>query len=410
MKILIVNCVYAYGSTGKIVQDIASGLYADGIEVVVAYGRGDALQEKWETVKLAPEGVMKLQSLVSKLTGDVYGCSPVSTASLFRLIEKECPDIVNLHCINANTVNQAQTIAYLKQYHIKTVLTVHAEYSYTGGCGHAYDCGQWKTGCRACGQFHKAGSQLPQSWMFCRTHLEWERLRKAYEGFEELAVTCVSPWLASRAKQSPFFQGRKIVAVINGLNEEVFRPRDASRLRALHGLEGKKVVLHVTPNFYSSIKGGNYVLAIARRLETERPDCCVVVCGYRGSGEDLPGNVVAIPFTRNQEELAEYYSLADVTLLASKRETFSMVTAETICCGTPLVGFRAGGPESIAMPGAALFCDYGDTDTLYSNLCGVLTGKSVLNADARKAREIYSKKAMKNAYKKVYEELVGSEQ
>lgn len=40
MKILIVNCVYAIGSTGKLVKDIANGLYESGIEVVVAYGRG----------------------------------------------------------------------------------------------------------------------------------------------------------------------------------------------------------------------------------------------------------------------------------------------------------------------------------------------------------------------------------
>jgi putative colanic acid biosynthesis glycosyltransferase len=408
MKVLIVNCVYAFGSTGKIVRDIASGLYQDGIEVVVAYGRGGAPEEKWAVVKLASEGVVKVQSVASKLTGDVYGCSPWSTRKLFKLIEKERPDVVNLHCINANTVNQAETIEYLKQHHIKTVLSIHAEFPYTGGCGHAYDCEQWKTGCHACMQFHTKGSQLPRSWFFNKTGMEWKRLSKAYDGFKELVVTCVSPWLVARAKQSPFFKGRKIVSVVNGLNDDVFRPRDPSRLRVQHDLEGKKVVLHVTPNFYSSIKGGMYVLELARRLEREYQDCRLIICGYRGDGKDLPNNVIGIPFTRNQTELAEYYSLADVTLLTSKRETFSMVTAETLCCGTPLVAFKAGGPESIALEGGALFCDFGDADTLYRNLAGVLNGEITFDFSADEAQKKYSKQAMTDAYKQAYEDIIGN--
>lgn len=408
MKILIVNCVYTFGSTGKIIKDIAASLNHDEVEVIVAYGRGNAPKCAWKVVKLASEKIMKAQSVFSKITGYSYGCSPVSTCNLFKLIEQEVPDIVNLHCINANTVNQAETIAYLKQKHIKTVLSIHAEFPYTGGCGYAYDCEKWKTGCMNCEQFHTTNSQLPVSWLFDRTHIEWERLEKAYKGFNELVITCVSPWLAERAKQSPFFVGRKIIPVINGLDEDIFQPRDATKLKEQYHLERKKVLLHVTPNFYSSIKGGEYVLKIARQLEQEYPDYRVIICGYRGNGEDLPSNVITVPFTRDQVELAEYYSLADATLLTSKRETFSMVTAETLCCGTPLIAFKAGGPESIALKEGTSFCNYGDVDTLYQNVVNVLSGNKKLDFSVSDARNIYSKKTMKEAYKKVYEDLINN--
>lgn len=408
MKILIVNCVYGFGSTGKIINDIATSLYHDNIDVTVAYGRGAMADVPWKVVKLASEGIMRMQSLCSKITGYGYGCSPVSTHHLFKLIESEKPDIVNLHCINANTLNQAETIAFLKKRHIKTVLSIHAEFPYTGGCGHAFDCQNWKNGCNNCKQFHAPNSQLPVSCFFNRTHAEWKRLAKAYKGFKELVITCVSPWLASRAKQSPFFIGRDIIPVINGLDEKVFQPRDCARLRKQHGLEGKKVLLHVTPNFYSPIKGGKYVLEIAKRLELEHPDFRMIICGYKESGEDLPGNVIAVPFTRNQIELAEYYSLADATLLTSERETFSMVTAETLCCGTPLIAFLAGGPESIALDGGALFCKYGDIETLYRNVVNVLSGKQTLEFSSSDARKKYSKATMKESYKEVYEDLINN--
>ena len=408
MKVLIVNCVYSFGSTGKIIKDIATGLFEDGLKVVVAYGRGNKISSPWKVVKLASDRIMKIQSLLSKLSGFSYGCSPISTYNLFRLIEKEQPDIVNLHCINANTVNMAATIEYLKDRHIKTVLSIHAEFPYTGGCGHAYDCMKWKSGCINCAQFHTRDSQLPVSWIFNRTANEWRQLKKAYQGFNELVITCVSPWLSSRAEQSPFFKERKIISVLNGLDDDIFKPRDSSRLREKHNLKGKKVLLHVTPNFYFPIKGGKYVLEVARRLEKELPNSVVIICGYRGDGNDLPSNVITIPFTKDQIELAEYYSLADATLLTSKRETFSMVTAETLCCGTPMVAFKAGGPESIALKEGTLFCDYGDIDTLYKNVVEVLSENVKLEFDVHSARNLYSKTTMKEAYKKVYEDLINN--
>lgn len=72
MKVLLVNCVYGFGSTGKIMQDIVRGLEDSNITPVVAYARGVApVEESTSIHKLAPEWVIKLQSLASKVTG--YG-------------------------------------------------------------------------------------------------------------------------------------------------------------------------------------------------------------------------------------------------------------------------------------------------------------------------------------------------
>lgn len=409
MKVLLVNCVYGFGSTGKIIFDIVEGLRGANITFVVAYGRGQASYASNVLIKkLAPEWIMKLQSLTSKVTGYSYDCSPISTKALFRLIQKEQPDIVNLHCVNANTLNFASTIAYLKKHHIKTVLSIHAEFPYTGGCGHAYDCEQWKNGCTHCEQFKSPDSQLPSSYFFNRTSQEWKQLKEAYRDFEGLTITCVSPWLVSRAEQSPFYKGRNILVIKNGLNPEVFNPRNAERLRQLHGLQGKKVILHVTPNFYFSLKGGKYVLDIAKRLQVDHPDYRIIVCGYNGDGSDLSSNVIPARFTKNQEELAEYYSLADVTLLTSRRETFSMVTAESLCCGTPVVGFEAGGPESIAMVENSRFVAYGDIDILYNELVNAIESRELSSVNIKQATELYSLHSMANEYRKLYESIYNS--
>lgn len=403
MKILLVNCVYAFGSTGKIMADLRKGLIDKGDEVRVCYARGATASNVDGLFKLADDWVIKMQSLACKVTGYTYECAPASTNRLKKIVNSWNPDIVNIHCVNASSINIPELITYLKVREIKTVVTHHAEFLFTGGCGHSLNCVKWKTGCDACPQFKKPGSQLPTSYFFDRSKHYWDAMFAAYQGFTNLKSTCVSPWLAARVAESPFFKNVEVSAVYNGLDCKVFHPYNTKRLITAHQLSSEnKVVLHVTPNFYSSIKGGKYVLEIAKRLKKEHPLWRLIIVGYNGDGSDFPDNVIPVRFTKNQEELAEYYSLANVTLLTSEKETFSMVCAESLCCGTPVVGFKAGGPESISMKEHSRFVDFGNMNDLYEELVRMINQKKQYPIDINQAVLIYSKESMANNYYNLY--------
>jgi hypothetical protein len=145
MKVLQVNAFYPSGSTGKIVKDIHQQLINDGIDSIVCYGRGVKIKEK-QIYKIAPELIMKIQSLYSKAIGYAYAGCHISTFNLINIIKKEKPDVVHLHCINASTVNIYKLLNYLKSSKIFTIITLHAEFMYTAGCGHAFECNKWKNG------------------------------------------------------------------------------------------------------------------------------------------------------------------------------------------------------------------------------------------------------------------------
>ena len=157
MKLLIVNNCYNQGSTGKIVEDLRVGLEQLGVQVCVAYGRGPKVTVP-HVYRLGSSLLLKIQSLFSKITGFSYRCSPVTTRRFFKIIKMEKPDVVNIQCINANTLNMRETLEYLKKRGIKTILTPHSEFHYTGGCGHAFDCEQWIVGCLKCPQFKSPNS------------------------------------------------------------------------------------------------------------------------------------------------------------------------------------------------------------------------------------------------------------
>ncbi len=401
MKVLQVNCVYKKGSTGKIVYDVHTELQKQNIESVVCYGRGEKINEP-NVYKTCGEVYSKLNNLLSRITGIMYGGCFFSTNKLIKIIKNEKPDIVHLHCINGYFVNIYRLLKWLGRHNIKTVTTLHAEFMHTGGCGHAIDCNQWRThtGCghAGCPRWRSETKSL----FFDRTHTMWRKMKKAFESFNEnLIITSVSPWLMERAEQSIILGDKEHRVVINGLDEQIFKPRINEEISEQIHKNGKKAVLFVTPSFSldkGHIKGGYYVVELAKRM----PDVNFIIIGCQEKYDSLPKNVMNIGRVDNQIKLAEYYTAADVTVLPSCKETFSMVTAESLCCGTPVAGFLSGGPESIAVAEYSRFVDYGDTEQLLDAVKECFN----IKADSAVCIEKYKKENMCRDYIAVYNELV----
>ncbi|MBQ8907580.1 MAG: glycosyltransferase [Clostridia bacterium] len=385
MKVLQVNVVYNTGSTGKIMCDIHAELVKQGIESVICYGRGKKTQDK-NVYKICGELYSKFNNLLSRFTGLLYGGCYFSTQKLFRIIKKEKPDIVHLHCLNGHFVNIYKLIAWLKKHHVKTVLTLHAEFMHTANCSHAFECDKWLSGCGKCPKLQNKHFRVDG------THRSWKKMKKAFADFDSLTVASVSPWLQERAARSPILKGLKHITVLNGLDTEVFRPT-LSDLREKYALTDKTVVFHASPRFDnnpSNLKGGYYVLQLAERM----PETVFVVAGPYPDGLMVPDNVILLGKVANQTLLTKWYSTADITLLTSKRETFSMIVAESLCCGTPVVGFYAGGPETIAVPQYCVFVEYGDVDALTVKAEEVIRHSYDLTEISKVASRKYSKSAM----------------
>jgi putative colanic acid biosynthesis glycosyltransferase len=398
MKILQVNCVYKRGSTGKIVNDIHTYLREQGHESIVCYGRGQQENESG-VYKTSSEIGAKLNNLRSRIMGLQYNGALTATQKLIRIIKKENPDIVHLHCINGYFVNIYRLLEFLKTNNIKTVLTLHAEFMYTGSCGHAFECENWKTGCGECPQLRAATKSL----FFDRTAGAWIKMENAFKGFDQLRITLVSGWLKDRAKQSPILKHKQFTVVENGIDtRDIFYPGKFESLKIKHGLIDEKVILHTTASFTSKIKGGKFIVELAKRMQHEKVKFIIV--GYDGKNEsDMPDNMILIRHTDDQKQLAQYYSMADLTILTSRRETFSMPCAESLACGTPVVGFKAGGPETISLKDYSEFVEYGDMDALEQIVRKWLVRKEEVSAElADIAIWHYSKERMCEGYIQIY--------
>lgn len=238
----------------------------------------------------------------------------------------------------------------------------------------------------------------------------WERMKNAFNGFDDgLVITSVSPWLYERAIKSPIFAGKNQCVILNGVDiGGIFHPYGESTLSQLKkeiGLSNEKVIFHATPEFNSDpnhIKGGYYLIELAKQM----PNVKFIVAGTHADDLKVPTNMILLGKVSNQRRLASLYSLANLTVLTSRIETFSMVTAETLCCGTPIVGFEAGAPEMIALCAYSEFVKFGDINALKNAVLRMLVRDIKTKEIAREAKRHYSKTRMTNDYIRIYKKLI----
>lgn len=403
-KVLQINSVYGIGSTGRLTRDLHHALVRDGFESIVLYGRGPSSQDEC-VIRVCSDLYGKAQSLASRLTGLSYGGCSLSTATILKIISRAQPDIVHLQCVNEHFVNVYRLVSWLRDNRIRTVLTLHADFMFTANCGSSLGCEGWRDGCRVCPNVKRATKSL----LLNRTAESYDRLRIAFDGFgNRLSVVSVSPWLMERAKSSPMLVGFRHSTIMNGIDTSIFRPIYSQDVRQLQLLDGRSIVLHVTSQFDDSqdyLKGGSYVLELARRMINDR--VMFVVIGPSRVTSVIPENVVLLGKLSEASELACWYNAASCTLLTSKQETFSLVCAESLCCGTPVVGFRAGGPESIAYRAASTFVSHGDLDALESCVREAIQGKWNRRISvAEQAHSLYGVETMVSRYEEEYRRML----
>ena len=166
----------------------------------------------------------------------------------------------------------------------------------------------------------------------------------------------------------------KITVLRNGVDTRLFHPVDREAVRARLGLAGT-VLLSV--GYLIERKGHDIII----RALPELPQARLLIAGegpeeraLRALAQSLgvEGRVTflgAIP----QDELKNYYSAADILVLASSREGWANVLLEAMACGTPVVATNVwGAPEIVQTPAAGILMEARTPPALVRAVQGLL--------------------------------------
>ena len=330
MKVLFINTVFGRGSTGKIITQIGSAVEAAGGSYITAYGRGQKSDDP-HALFIGNSWDQYFHAVLSRITDRTGFYSRHSTRKLVDFIRQYQPDVIHLHNLHGYYLNLSVLFDYLKtEFTGKVVWTLHDCWAFTGHCVHYTwaGCDKWKTGCSCCPE----KKSYPASRLLDRSAENYADKKRLFTGVPNMTVVTVSRWLKEQAEQS-FLGGYPVECVYNGIDYSRFHPLD-SYVRQKLGLEDKKMILSVSDG-WNERKGLFRLLELA---EIAPADWHFVVVGLsKKQIAAMPGNITGMERTWNQQELVELYSAADVFYNPSVEETFGLVTAEALACGTPAV-------------------------------------------------------------------------
>ena len=340
MKVLIINAVYKIMSTGRTYSELHDYLCSLGHECKIIYGQNKEDYE--DTIYLGNYFDHKLHALLSRSTGKVGCYSSNSTKKLLKFLDEYKPDIVHLGNLHSNFINIEMLLKYLGEKNIKTTLTLHDCFFYTGGCVHytLNNCFKWQEKCCECKFYKKQGS-----WFFDKTNYLFNMKENYFKNIKKLGVIGVSDWISEEAKKSVILKNAKIIKrIYNWVDLDLFKPTKINKENIEEKLKNKFIILGVASG-WSVKKGLDKFIQLSKIISS---DFVIILIGNVEAETNLPNNIINISATNDVDELVKYYNLADVFLQLSKEETFGKVVAESLACGTPAIVYDStASPELV---------------------------------------------------------------
>lgn len=378
MKVLMINSVCGFGSTGSICVDIATILEKQGHECYIAYGQGSTTYEK--TFKIGTALENHLHNLGSRITGKQGYFTKKGTHKLIEFIKKYDPDVVHLHNLHGNYLNLELLFTYMAEMDKPVVWTLHDCWAFTGKCAHYTDvaCYKWQTHCNNCPQVEK----YPPSLFFDQSEAMFTDKKKWFNSIKNLTIIPVSNWLADEVKKS-FLKDHVINPIYNWVNHEVFLPTDED-VRERYGIaKNKFIILGVSAGWNISSNKLKDFISLSTLISD---DMQIVLVGKADNQNDIPSSIIHIPYVHGANELAKIYACADVYLHLSTEDTFGKVIAEALSCGTPVIVYNATACPEIVGEGCGYIVERGDVKKINESL----------NIIKEKGKSMYSEKCRKH--------------
>ena len=396
MKVLFINTVFGKGSTGRIVSQLGRAVEQAGGEYKVAYGRGPVTDDPHAYRICGPLSILAHVAW-TRLTDRLGFFSRRATNKLIGLIREYQPDIIHLHNLHGYYLHVGKLFRFLKaEYTGRVIWTLHDCWAFTGHCTHftCAKCDKWQTACFRCPEKRR----YPASLLVDASARNFRDKKAAFCGVNNMTIVTVSEWLKRETERS-FLGEYPVVRIYNGIDCEKFSPVDTD-VRATYSIPTDKRLVLCVSDGWDERKGFDRLLCVAEKAPEDWFFVCVGLT--RDQIHILPDNILGLERIWNQPDLIALYAAADVFFNPSLEETFGLVTAEAMACGTPaMVMDSTACPELIVSPDAGVVVPAdADTDTMVEALKRAMT-----LSGSRAAAQTFSEKAHVDAHMALYNEV-----
>jgi glycosyltransferase involved in cell wall biosynthesis len=195
------------------------------------------------------------------------------------------------------------------------------------------------------------------------------------------------------------------------LDVAIFQPRNQHAAREVLGLPvTSKVILFVADQLDNNRKGSDFLLSALHMLDIPDEVCLLTV----GKGNFQIGNKFPhyhLGQINSDRILSIVYSAADIFVIPSRQDNLPNTALEALACGTPVIGFRAGGVSEVVRPGiTGLLAERENVRDLRNCISKLLADSNLRNEIAGNCREVatkeYSLEIQARRYENLYRNLI----
>lgn len=395
-KILIISSANPVKGPGILAEDWYRAYRSQGYDVdLLTLHKCEAHPEFKYVYSEPPAGLTKrwiqlthhpLELLWGAIQVKLKGKKIQSAEHCFFYRKEENPPVPVSHVISAIQGEKYDYVHILFWQNMLSFATVKALYRHlkchfvfgcvdyspmSGGCHFPGDCERYKVGCGCCPAYNSTDSH----------DFTWHNVQYRKKVYEEVKpVVTGNSYMCGFYDESVLLKNSQRIKGAPVIDTNVFKPTDKSVLYDKFGISTDKTfkILFGCQKISDERKGIKYLIQAINKfigqLNPEEKSRVLVMA----IGKDF--DVVKKQLTGvdchdfgfvSKDELPSVYAFADVFLCSSISDAGPMMVNQSLCCGTPVVGFEMGTClDAVKNQGTGYCAKLKDTDD-YAN--GILS-------------------------------------
>tara|TARA_R110002050_G_scaffold229148_3_gene364740 strand:+ start:1442 stop:2716 length:1275 start_codon:yes stop_codon:yes gene_type:complete len=359
LKVLIVN-TYDSGGAAKACFRLADGLKSNGIDISILLKRNNSATIDAEVLKPLPIPV--LQHIKLKILGQLVKLRLIDKSKLLSKEDqftRERPeglelftfpdsafdittsdsykdaDIINFHWVS----DFLDYSSFFSKNTKPVVWTLHDMNPFSGGEHYEEEY----IGIDENGFPKKRVLTQKEREVFKSVKaLKMKSLHKVHN------LTLVSPsqWLGDICKASDVFKDLQVKCIPNSLNTDIYNLMGKNEAREFLNIPlDKKVILFVAESLTNHRKGFVFLKRAVEYIDNS--DVVISVVGKNKANLNFE-NIIELGMIKDEVKMSMAYAAADVFVIPSLMDNLPNTVVESLCCGTPVIGFPIGGiPDMI---------------------------------------------------------------
>ncbi len=285
----------------------------------------------------------------------------------------------------------------------RVVWTLHDMHAVTGHCAYSFACEKWKTGCDNCPQLDTYPKLTKDTAAFI-----WKTKKRIYKSCD-MHIVVPSKWLQNIVSQS-ILSHLPCTFIYNGVDTNTYKPHNKQKVRTLLELPHNKIIILFSADLgvENPFKGGEYIMQLIQKYSKNSQLLFVNIGG--DVHVEKQEHIWNIPYITKAEDMAHWYSAADVYVYPSLADNCPLAILEAMACGLPIVTFNTGGiPELVLHNETGYIADYKNFDDLCAGFEMLINNADMRELLSKKGvervRNFFTIETMNEAYQTLYDRL-----